>query len=282
MYTLAGSTYIHGNLIGTDSSGTLAVGNRIGIDNIGPNVFIGTNTPAGMNVISGNTESGILMGTMAEGNFILGNHIGTDRSGSLEIPNRDGITLGPGTFNSLIKNNLISYNTQNGILISGIPDPQLESDFHVIEGNEILLNGNAGILLAGAAHYNTIGSSLTGIFEPNQIKFNGMAGVVMVNSFTSPQQNTIRRNSFQDNSNIGIQILAGQGNIQPPVLMTFTDPGQGIVTITGSHSLAGAVIDIYAGDANQLHVYEGLQWVGEGLVDVNGRSFFYFYTTVYL
>ncbi|MEO6132519.1 MAG: right-handed parallel beta-helix repeat-containing protein [Saprospiraceae bacterium] len=271
LYTLSGSTYIYGNKIGTDLAGMNAVGNKVGIDNIGPNVYIGNGTPGGMNIISGNTESGILMGTFAQNNFINGNHIGTDASGAIPVPNRDGITLGPGSFTTLIENNQISYNTKNGILISGIMTPELESDMHVIDGNEILANGNAGILLTGAANFNVIGSSLTGILPPNQIKFNGSAGILIAPGQSNPQQNTIRRNSFQDNTNYGIQIIAGQGNIQPPVLATYEDPGQGLSTITGTHPLAGAVIDIYDGDANQINVYEGLTWLGEGLVDPAGN-----------
>lgn len=271
VYTLSGSTFIYGNKIGTDSTGTVAVGNQVGIDNIGPNVYIGNDTPGGRNIISGNTQSGILVGTMAQGNFIQDNYIGTDPSGTIAVPNRDGITLGPGSFTTLVKHNRINYNSNNGILISGIPQPSLESDLHVIEGNEILSNGFAGIALVGAASHNTIGSSLTGILEPNQIKFNGNAGVLLAAQLDVPQQNTIRRNSFQDNNLLGIHIAAGQGNIQPPVLSTFSDPGGGIMTIIGSHSLAGALIDIYTGDANQAQSFEGLQWLGEVVADASGN-----------
>jgi hypothetical protein len=271
VYTLSGSTYIYGNKIGTDSAGTVAVGNQVGIDNIGPNVHIGNDTPGGRNIISGNTQSGILVGTMAQENFIQDNYIGTDPSGTIAVPNRDGITLGPGSFTTLVKHNRINYNFNNGILISGIPQPSLESALHVIEGNEILSNGFAGIALTGAANHNTIGSSLTGILEPNQIKFNGNAGVLLAAQLDVPQQNTIRRNSFQDNNVLGIHIAAGQGNIQPPVLTNFSDPGGGTMTITGTHDLAGALIDIYTGDANQSQSLEGLQWLGEVVADAGGN-----------
>ena len=269
VYTLSGNTYIYGNRIGTDSTGTIAVPNEVGIDNIGPNVFVGNGTPEGANVISGNTQSGILFGVQADGNSILGNRIGTDPSGIIDVPNRDGITLGPGSFNTHVKGNTISHNTNNGILMNGIPDPSLESDFHVVEGNNISSNALAGIAITGASHYNTIGSSLTGILEPNQIKFNGTAGVLVAASLDQPQQNTIRRNSFEDNNLLGILIQAGQGSIQPPSLLNFVDGG-GLMTISGTHALAGAVIDIYEAKANQSGSMEGAVWLGEGVVDVNG------------
>ena len=269
VYTLSGSTFIYGNRIGTDSTGTIAVPNEVGIDNIGPNVFIGDGTPGGANIISGNTQSGVLIGVQADGNSILGNFIGTDPSGLIDVPNRDGITLGPGSFNTHVKGNTISHNTNNGILMSGIPDPALESDFHVVEGNNISFNALAAIAITGASHFNTIGSSLTGILEPNQIKFNGTAGVLLAAALDQPQQNTIRRNSFEDNNLQGILIQAGQGSIQPPALQSFVDPG-GLMTITGTHALPGAVIDVYEAKANQSGSMEGIVWLGEGLVDANG------------
>jgi len=271
VYTIAGSTFIQGNKIGTDSSGTIAVGNRVGIDNIGPNVEIGKDEFTGMNVISGNTESGILMGVDAESCYITGNHIGVDPTGNIAVPNRDGITLGPGSTVNTIYKNKISFNTQNGVLISGFPDPESEATYNLIEGNEIYLNGNAGVALVGAAYNNVIGSFLNEFSEPNDIRYNGAAAVLLSPQFADPQRNTIRRNIMQDNNILGIYILAGQANIQPPVLQTYVDPGQGSVTLTGNHALAGAVIDFYDGDANQSGTYEGLTWIGETITDASGN-----------
>jgi hypothetical protein len=55
--------------------------NRVGIDCIGPNTTIGGITTQERNVISGNTEEGVLIGVQASDNAILGNHIGVDISG---------------------------------------------------------------------------------------------------------------------------------------------------------------------------------------------------------
>ena len=271
VYTIEGTNYIQGNKIGTDSTGTIAVPNRVGIDNIGPNLEIGKDEFTGGNVISGNTESGILMGVDAEGCYIVGNNIGTDPSGKIAVPNRDGITFGPGSTTNTVYRNKISYNTQNGVLISGFPQPELETTYTLLEGNEIFLNGNAGVALVGAAYDNVIGSFINEFAEPNDIRFNGTAAVALIPQFANPERNTIRRNIMQDNTLLGIYIQAGQGGIQPPVLQTYVDPGGGSVTVTGNHSLAGAVIDFYDGDKNQNGSYEGFTWIGETITDASGN-----------
>lgn len=269
VYTIEGNTYIFGNKIGTDITGTQALPNRIGVDVIGPNTYIGSGLPGGMNVISGNTESGILMGIDADSNFILANHIGVDSSGTIPIPNRDGITLGPGSTSVLVQDNLIAHNTSNGILISGFGG--LESGYHAIQGNDIIRNGNVGVFMNGASNHNVIGSSLTGDFDANEIKQNGSAGVMFLGGIVGdPEQNTIRKNIFQDNSLIGIRIWAGQGAIQPPSVQTFIDDGTSTVVL-GKHPVPGAVIDVYVGDANASNVYEGLEWFAQGIVDGQGE-----------
>lgn len=263
--------YIKGNFIGTDASGTQAIPNRVGIDNIGPNLSIGGLTIQDANVISGNSESGILLGLDADDILIGGNRIGVDINGTLPIPNRDGITLGPGTLNTIVEQNFIARNTQNGILISGITAPMLDTKNNIIRGNTIFSNGNAGIAITGTAEDNIIGSSLSQNYSPNEIESNGASGVLIAPGFANPERNTIRKNSFQDNGFLGIQIAGGQGNIQSPVLASYDDPGQGFATVTGTHPLAGAVIDFYAGDANPLHNYEGVEWLGSGGVNATGH-----------
>jgi hypothetical protein len=246
------------------------VGNRVGIDNIGPALNVGDGTAAGRNIISGNMESGVLMGIQAHHCTIRNNYIGTDASGTMALPNRDGITLGPGSDDALVDYNLVNANTQFGILISGIPDSALVSKKHLLYGNTIAWNGVGGIALNGNATDNTIGSSLSTEYLPNQIHDNGQAGVVVAPGFGNPERNTIRDNSFFDNNSHGIRIVSGQGGIQPPELISYTDDGQGTSVILGMHALAGATVDLYAGDINQSGRQEGKEWLGSGPVDVNG------------
>ena len=113
----ANSITIAGNVIGTDATGTLSVGNGNGIEIHGANNRIGGTTAADRNVISGNAKDGIrITGTSATGNLVEGNFLGTDFSGAdavgnlsagLVIDNAPGNTIGgdaPGAGNVIAGN----------------------------------------------------------------------------------------------------------------------------------------------------------------------------------
>jgi CSLREA domain-containing protein len=107
--TVASFTEITGNLIGTDATGLLDVGNTLdGIEVLGEHVYIGgaAGTPEG-NVISGNGSNGVDVQTTGNYCEIFGNLIGVDRGGNFAIPNLTGIDMrgdngtigGPGVWN---------------------------------------------------------------------------------------------------------------------------------------------------------------------------------------
>src|SRR5207249_1894029 len=82
-------TIVQGNYIGTDITGTRALGNASGVNltNSANNTIGGASTGA-RNVISGNRRHGVhLGGPGSTGNVIQGNFIGTDSSGSTLLPN---------------------------------------------------------------------------------------------------------------------------------------------------------------------------------------------------
>jgi len=79
---------VQGNLIGTDVTGSSALGNGywgISLQNANANV-IGGNIPAARNVISAN-NGGILLDESTHSNTVKGNYIGTDHSGLLPLGN---------------------------------------------------------------------------------------------------------------------------------------------------------------------------------------------------
>ena len=87
---------VQGNFIGTDLTGTLDLGNSIGVYISGgsSNNIIGGITAEARNIISGNDSVGaIISGT---GNVVLGNYIGTDVTGTVAVGNRIGVSLGGG------------------------------------------------------------------------------------------------------------------------------------------------------------------------------------------
>lgn len=93
MGTLSTRITVQGNYIGTDVTGTVAIPNNEGvrIDNGGDNVIGGTQTGA-RNLISGNSEQGILVVTFdgtARNNVVQGNYIGCDKNGRNPLGNGD-------------------------------------------------------------------------------------------------------------------------------------------------------------------------------------------------
>ncbi len=129
----AGNT-VEGNFIGTDATGTKALGNGgngLEIDGGKPNTIGGTSnaiggtTPAERNVISGNDADGILISSShTSGNLVEGNLIGTNLTGAGPIPNSDnGVEIDSSDSNKIggttaTARNVISGNGNDGVLIA--------------------------------------------------------------------------------------------------------------------------------------------------------------------
>lgn len=121
-----GTNVIQGNFIGTDVTGTLNFGGRRhGISIMGSSDnLIGGPTPSSRNLISGTGDGGIVIFQSAARNRIQGNYIGTDITGSVSIPNRNGIAILGGPTDTQIggtnlnEGNLISGNIAEGVWVS--------------------------------------------------------------------------------------------------------------------------------------------------------------------
>ena len=180
---------IEGNFIGTDPSGTVALGILTGVTiDRGSGNTVGGTTPAARNLISGNSlvMPGLGRGVrILEGssNVIAGNYIGTDASGTRALPNSDvGVLLdGVSTDNTIGgtttgARNVISGNGTNGVEIinAGSTRNLVAGNYIGIDaaGSAALGNGTNGVLLDAAAGNtvggtgtaaNTIGGNVTGI-----------------------------------------------------------------------------------------------------------------------
>ena len=226
---------IQGNFIGTDSTGTMALPNRGGIEGFG--FTVGGTTPAARNVISGNNNAALTL----LASTIQGNYIGTDVTGTKAVGNaigpivRGGTLLGGTTTGA---GNVVSGNG-SGVRISSNSSSTANRGGSVVQGNLIgtdasgvvpLPNENYGIAVGGSSNQPfvnraTIGGESSG--AGNVIAYNGGPGIVVlpigtgdgISSAPMSTENTILSNSIFDNDGPGID-LNGDG-------VTPNDSGDG-------------------------------------------------------
>ena len=139
---------VAGNLIGTDVSGTIALGNDgVGVEiaHDSSNNTIGGSTPGAGNLISGNTGDGVLIGGGASANVVVGNYIGTNLTGTAAVRNTgDGVQINGGATNNTIgstaagSGNVISGNSSSGVYVDST------SAGTVIAGDLIGTNASGG------------------------------------------------------------------------------------------------------------------------------------------
>jgi hypothetical protein len=251
------SNTVIGNYIGTDASGTLAVGNSsqgVQISNAKWNRIGGSNaTPGGVctgecNVISGNGANGVVLcDDNTVSNTVIGNYIGTNVSGTAAIRNGDtGVLICSNAHGNQIggsatgEGNLISGNRQYGVMLNNS-----NTMSNTISGNTIVTNTNNGIFVTGGASWNTIGVS-------NTIAFNGQHGVEVNGSSTI--SDTITRNSIYSNVGDGITLTNGgnRGLLAPYI--TGVDCLYGVVTGT---TCANCTVEIFSDANGQGKTYEG-------------------------
>ena len=145
---------VYGNLIGTDVSGTLDVGNtEAGVLILGEANAIGGPNVGARNVISGNDEAGVRLTGGATANSVQGNIIGVNASGTSPLANGIGVQVGVNNDGTASTNviggivagagNEIAFNSTIGVVVG-----QSSSD-NAIFGNSIHQNGTLGIDLIG-------------------------------------------------------------------------------------------------------------------------------------
>ncbi len=165
---------VEGNYVGTEVTGTQPLGNVTGVVIAGGAVdnTIGGATAAARNVISGNSDEGVIIqDSGTTGNVVEGNYVGTDVTGSVPLANfEDGVVLSlDGGGNTVGGTTAATANVLSGNVRSGVAFGLSGSD-DVVEGNLIgvnaqdnatLTNGSFGIL-ANGGNAEVIGGTAPG------------------------------------------------------------------------------------------------------------------------
>jgi hypothetical protein len=192
----ATNTTIQGNYIGTNATGSSALGN--GSDGIlvsnSSNNTIGGPGGSVRNVISGNSGSGVdITGAGSTGNTVAGNYIGTNAAGSAALANSGDGVLVAAANNTVGGNasgtaNFISGNAGYGVLVTGASATGTQILGNLIGLNvtqyTALGNGLDGIQINGAS--NTLIGAINGnpVGGGNIISGNNGYGVSLVNGTT--------------------------------------------------------------------------------------------------
>ncbi len=294
MVNASGNT-VQGNFIGTNANGDASVGNVMtGIFmEVSDNNLIGGTTAAARNVISGNSQYGIVLGS--SGQVVQGNYIGTDFTGTLDLGNaRDGIAMFG--FNAQVggntagERNVISGNNENGIQIAGSAAGNTIAGNYIgvgANGQLVLGNEQAGVRVSGASN-NTIGGATPG--AGNTIAFNAQYGVFVVGATgITIRGNSIYGNTSNFTSGLGIDLSpdgvafndvgdgdAGSNNLQNFPTLFSAVPGGGGTVITGTfNSTANTsfTVEFFSSQiADSLTYGEGQLFIGSATVTTNGNG----------
>jgi titin len=224
---------VQGNYIGTDTTGTRALGNQEGVIIAESNSLIGGTEAGAGNLISGNRWYGVEIRSRT-GNVVQGNLIGTDVTGTRPLGNAYGLSIfGP---NNLIggteagAGNVISGNGWDGVYISSPGGGNLVQGNHIgtdVTGTQPLGNGRHGVHI-DRYNNNTIGGEAPG--AGNTIAFSGGDGVLVDRG----NGNAILGNAIFANGNLGIELVNGANHNQAaPVITSATTDGSS-VTIQGT------------------------------------------------
>jgi hypothetical protein len=169
-------TIITGNRVGTNAAGTAVHsngGNATGVYVRGSSgSIVGGTTDADRNVISGNGTGILISGSFVGIEFpsnnavIKGNYIGTDVTGTVDLGNLDGITVGPYAHGntiggSILDRNIIAGNTNRNIRIEDTTATHTTISRNYIgldaDGTPGVITNGAGVSIGLGSTSNTIG-----------------------------------------------------------------------------------------------------------------------------
>jgi titin len=242
---------VHGNYIGTDVTGLLALGNGEGV-----NIFsaasentIGGTIPrtqgvdmenVSRNIISGNIRQGVrIYDTDTSLNLVQGNYIGTDVTGTVALANTYGVEIEGGATNNLIGGTIIA-----GAIIDG---KKQAASLNVISGNSEYGVG----LLDSRTALNVVEGNWIGVDVTGSVALANKTGVEI---FNRANGNIIGGTTLDEDSgdNLSLNVIAGNTGDG----VAIWGPGTNSNVVLGNYIglLADGVTDL-ANNGNGVHIY---------------------------
>jgi parallel beta-helix repeat protein len=251
---------VQGNLIGTDVSGAVALGNSghgVLLGDDAQDNTIGNATTGGRNLVAGNGKAGVYIGVMKGGagardNLVIGNYIGTNISGTAALGNKVGVEICGDAVNNTVggsmagERNVIASSRKSGVhLCDGAARNRILGNYLGTDATGTVGLGNGeGVGIQGGAQQNTIGPG-------NLIAYNTADGVWITG--TTTLSNTVTRNSIHANAGLGIDNAnGGNHELTPPTITNIT--GGNVVIGT---ACAGCIVEVFSDLQDEGRVYEG-------------------------
>jgi hypothetical protein len=269
---ISGNSWDGVHIVGSGTSGNMVEGVYLGVAVGGsvklPNGASGVailggaqgNTIGGAyagdgDVISGNVLYGVYISSSGtSGNVVEADYIGTDVTGTVALPNYDGVFIGNGTTNNTIggttstTRDIISGNNWDGVhIVYGASDNLVEGDYigTSASGSAKLANVQSGVAIFAAATNNTIGGVASG--TGNVLSGNGSNGVYISDSGTT--------GNLVDGDYIGTDWT---GKVAVPNY-------DGVVIQNGAaNNTIGALTLAYPSDVISGNTWDGVHIVGSG------------------
>ena len=214
---------ITGNYIGTDITGTIALGNGgAGVHIEANNNIVGGLLVADRNVIAASGDDGVGIGS-GTNNSILGNYIGTDATGSVALGNSDrGIIVEVGANGQLIEGNVVSASGNSGI--------ELKSTDNQVIGNFVGTDSTGSIALGNVANGIAVAINADGqLIQNNVVGASGFSGIDLKSQFNQVFAN------FLGTDSTGVVDL---GNLSHGIWITNRDNEIGSAAATDGNTIA--------------------------------------------
>jgi redox-regulated HSP33 family molecular chaperone len=233
-------SYIQGNYIGTDATGTVGLtpgSFGLSIVHNCKNYLVGGTTASARNILSGNLY-GVAVEDGSTLNLIQGNYIGTDPTGTVAVPNvqygvfngNSSSSTSTAAVNTTIggtvagAGNVISGNGSDGVSINGsyssspsytpYSGSTVQGNFigTDVTGTKSLPNKGNGVSVQLGGTNNTIGGTSGG--QGNVIANNSLNGVLIdsTSTVTPGSGNVTVANTIFSNGGAGVRVKSGTGN----------------------------------------------------------------------